>query len=388
MKKSYGKMGGMLSMLLFLFSFILCTETTPEAGAILWKYKFGGQLWAPLKHDNGILYFGCDDTNFYAFNIATRQIKWQFKTGSMIRSAANITDEIIVFASDDGFLYALDLDSGEERWRYDFGSSGIVRRLPAIDPPYEYDYLHSSPIYHDGLIYIGSANGKLYAFDYKTGKEQWHFTTNQKIRSTPAVDNENVYFGSWDGHVYAVMAKTGKEVWRFDCGGIIQSSPAIGAGNIIVGSRSAKVFALDAQTGEQKWTHVHEDGSWVESSPVFQDGIVYIGSSDALKLWALDAETGQVLWKFKTGGWSWSTPAVAKGVVYIGGISAYPYYFEGVDLQAGFYAVDQKTGKKKWSMTPEAVEGYITGGVFSSAEVVDGIVYVGGLDGYLYALKE
>jgi outer membrane protein assembly factor BamB len=79
---------------------------------------------------------------------------------------------------------------------------------------------------------------------------------------------------------------------------------------------------------------------------------------------------------------------VANGVVYIGGISAYPYYFEGVDLEAGFYAVDQNRGKKIWSMTTEAVEGYITGGVFSSGEVFDGIVYVCGIDGYLYALKE
>ncbi len=388
MNKFYAKIRTVLLVLFVPLSFISCFNSTPEAGTILWQKEIGGQFWAPLKHEGDVLYFGSDDLNFYAFDTATRKIKWKVKTGGIIRSAVDITDGIAVFASDDGFLYALDAESGNELWRFDLKSSTIARILPAIGPPYEYDYLHSSPKYHNGRIHIGSANGMLYSIDHKSGREYWHFKTSQKIRSTPVVDNDNVYFGSWDGSVYAVNIKSGQKVWQFDCGGIIQSSPAIGAGNIFVGSRSTKIFALDAKTGEEKWTYIHEDGSWVESSPVYRDGVVYIGSSDALKLSAFDAKTGQVKWEFKTGGWSWGTPTVANGVVYIGGISAYPYYFEGVDLVAGFYAVDQKSGKKIWSMTPKAVEGYVTGGVFSSGIITDGIVYVGALDGNLYALKE
>lgn len=378
----------LLTMLVLPVAVAQAQEPTPQPGTMLWRVPMGGQLWAPLRHHSGVLFFGCDDMNFYAFEVATKEIKWTFKTEGIIRSAANITDGIVVFASDDGFLYALDAGSGEQRWRFNLGSADIPRRLPASGPPYDYDYLHSSPVYHEGRIYVGSANGSLYAIDHKTGDEQWHFQTRQRIRSTPVVDQETVYVGSWDGTLYAVSAQSGKEVWHFDSGGFIQSSPALGDGTIFIASRSANVFALDAQTGQEKWTYHHEDGSWFESSPVFHEGVVYIGSSDALKLWAFDAQTGQVRWQFNTGGWSWSTPRVAHGVVYIGGISAYPYYVEGVDLEPGYYAVDQKSGKMIWRMTPEAVEGYLTGGVFSSAEIVEEIVYVGGIDGYLYAFKE
>lgn len=388
MNKSKTKIIALLCIFIASLSVYSFMNSTPDSGEVVWKYKIGSQLWAPLKYDRGILYFGCDDMNFYAFDPTTKKIRWKFKTDGIIRSAADITDEIASFASDDGFLYALNVNSKKEIWRFNLQSSNITRRLPAQDPPYEYDYLHSSPIYNNGIIYVGSANGILYAIDHKSGKELWHFKANQKIRSTPLVYKNKIYFGSWDGNVYALRLKNGQEVWKFDCGGIIQSSPATGDGKIFVGSRSTKIFALDAETGEKKWVYIHKDNSWVESSPVFHNGVVYIGSSDALKLWAFDATTGKVIWEFKTGGWSWSKPVVENKVVYIGSISAHPYYFKGIALKAGFYAINEKDGKKLWSMSPGTVEGYITGGIFSTAEVVKGIVYVGGLDGYLYAVKE
>ena len=79
---------------------------------------------------------------------------------------------------------------------------------------------------------------------------------------------------------------------------------------------------------------------------------------------------------------------VSEDTVYIGGMSAFPYYFEGVDLEAGFYAVDRRTGEMLWSMAPAPIEGYITGGVFSSPVLIDQEVFVAALDGYLYALQE
>jgi outer membrane protein assembly factor BamB len=374
---------------LFVLSIIVsCATAHAQSGRMLWSHEIGGQFWAPLLHHEGILFFGTDDSVFYAFDIESQQIQWTFETGGIIRSGAAIGGATVFFASDDGFLYALEADSGNELWRFDLGSSKIARVLPATDPPYEYDYLHSSPVIHEGTVYIGSADGALYAIDPATGQERWCFETEGMVRSSPVVDAGSVYFGSRDGHVYAVDAYSGTLEWRFDTGGIVQGSPAVGAGKVFVGSRSAAVFALDAQTGELEWRHVNEDGSWVESSPIFRDGTVYIGSSDALTLYALDAQTGDTTWEFRTGGWSWSTPLVTDEAVYIGGLSASPYYFEGVVLKAGFYAVDRGTGEGAWEFTPQPIEGYITGGVFSTPVVVDGVVYMGALDGRLSAFEE
>lgn len=365
-----------------------CAPADPPSGTVVWQTPVGGQVWSPLVQDQGRLFFGTDDSTFVAFDLSSREVAWRFGTGGIIRSGAAVHDGLVTFASDDGSVYALTQATGELAWQFDLENAGPTRRLPAPDAPYDYDYRHSSPVAHGGVIYIGSGGGTVHALDQLTGQERWRFATEGRVRATPVTDGELVYVGSWDGWLYALHADDGSLAWRFDTGGIIQGTAALGEGIVVVGSRSAQLFALDAATGEPRWTYVHEDGSWVESPAVIRDGTVYVGSSDALKLFALDAMTGGTRWTAETGGWAWATPVVTGEAVYIGAISAFPYYFEGVELRGGFHAVDRESGQSLWRAGTGLVDGYITGGVFSSPAVVDGRVYIAGLDGVLYAIVE
>lgn len=356
-------------------------------GTQLWKFRTGGQIWSSLTHDAGMLYFGNDDRHLYALDLATRKLKWKFGTAGMIRSQPAVAGDLVFAASDDGFLYAVDRKLGRERWRFDLKAKGLSRRPPSFDNAY-YDYLQSAPLVHDGHVYIGSLSGALFVVDAATGKVAWSIGTGDAIRSTPVIQGDTLYFGSWDDHLYAIDLGTHKLRWRADTNGIVQSTPAIGEGRVVVGSRSAKLFAYDMKTGAEAWRHAYTDGSWVESSGVYADGLFYVGSSDSLKVSAFAADSGKEVWQFTTGGWSWATPKLANGRLYIGAISAFPYYFEGVTLKAGFYALDAGSGKEKWRFTPQKTDGFITGGVMAAPAVVDGVVYVGALDGYIYALKE
>ena len=73
------------------------------------------------------------------------------------------------------------------------------------------------------------------------------------------------------------------------------------------------------------------------------------------------------LWRYETGGPVGSSPAVVDGVVYFGSVDNY------------LYAVDAATGTLRWQ--------YETGdNVTSSPAVIDGVVYVGSWDGYVYAV--
>jgi eukaryotic-like serine/threonine-protein kinase len=45
-------------------------------------------------------------------------IKWSFKTGGPIVSSAAMADGVVYIASYDGFLYAIDQETGKEKWKY------------------------------------------------------------------------------------------------------------------------------------------------------------------------------------------------------------------------------------------------------------------------------
>lgn len=377
---------------LFLLVAMLCgfgsiALAEPAPGARLWEYRTGGAIWGSPLLDRGTLYVGSDDHRLHAVDLATHRARWTFATRGAVRARPAITGDTVYVPSDDGYLYAVDRRSGRERWRFDLKARDLVRRPPSPDNAY-YDFLHSSPLVHEGLVLVGSLSGTLFAVDAATGKQAWSVGTLDAVRSTPVISGGRVYFGSWDDHLYAVDLATHKVAWRADTGGIVQSTPALADGRVVVGSRSARLLAYDAATGAEAWRHDYADGSWVESSAIHADGRLYVGSSDSLKISAFSADSGRELWRFETGGWSWATPLLANGTLYTGAISAAPYYMAGITLRPGFFALDPATGREKWRFVPRPAPGYVTGGVAGTPAVADGVVYIGTLDGRVYALKE
>ena len=55
----------------------------------------------------------------------------------------------------------------------------------------------------DGVVYVGSSDGNLYAIWAATGYERWRFTTEAYVGSSPAVVDGVVYVGSGDGPLRA-----------------------------------------------------------------------------------------------------------------------------------------------------------------------------------------
>jgi outer membrane protein assembly factor BamB len=64
------------------------------------------------------------------------------------------------------------------------------------------------------------------------------------VTSSPAVANGVVYVGSYDGNVYALNASTGSKLWSFATGNLVDSSPAVANGVVYVGSYDHNVYAF------------------------------------------------------------------------------------------------------------------------------------------------
>lgn len=349
----------------------------------VWTFDTGGAVWGAAAADENNIYIGSSDGSLYALSQDSGKPVWSFQTDGSIFSRPLIHENHIYILSDDGKVYKLDIVNGDIAWIFNTGGQEWQRKLPNDETP-GYDSMASAAVLSDGVVYVGSANGNLYAINEQMGVEEWHFKTDGPIHSIPVIEEDRVYFGSYDNQVYALDSKTGKLKWKFDTGQMIVSSPVYYNGLVMIGSRSADLFALNGLTGEKEWTYYHW-GSWVESSGTIFDGTLYIGSSDDQLLKSFDPQSGRLLWTANLNGSPWSTPAVTESTVYSGTFGNVNY---GIEHKGGFYAIDRHAGTEKWSFLWDKKADTDIYGVVSSPIVANGKVFFGGLDGIVYGFRE
>jgi outer membrane protein assembly factor BamB len=61
------------------------------------------------------------------------------------------------------------------------------------------------------VVYFGSLDNNVYALNGKTGALLWTYATGGQVWSSPAVANGVVYVGSDDGKVHAFELKKGSK---------------------------------------------------------------------------------------------------------------------------------------------------------------------------------
>jgi eukaryotic-like serine/threonine-protein kinase len=267
---------------------------------------------------NGAVFFGSGDSNVYSLNTASGKLNWKFKTGDVVHASPAITGGTLFIGSWDSYFYALDAATGKEEWRFKTGEDPEIHNQVGIQ---------SSAAVVDGIVYFGCRDSNFYALDAKTGQKKWAFSNQGSwVISSPAVVDGVVYFATSDsGLFHALDAKTGAPVFSLKFQGWpMFSSPAIAGNMIYIGSHSGRLFAIDRIAKKQSWTFQTEesirsgptytkaDGTpkyaaafssdfyddvivgvdrmlhigGILSSPVIDDQILYVGSSDG-NLYAL-----------------------------------------------------------------------------------------------------
>jgi outer membrane protein assembly factor BamB len=303
--------------------------------------------WSGFGYDAAHTHFNPDEHVLSATNVSRLALAWSAPTkGAIFSSSPAAANGLIFVGSQDKKLYAFDATTGKVKWSAPTGN-----------------VIFSSPAIADGLIFISCNDKKLYAFDAASGQMRWSTSTGAAIFSSPVLVNSIVYAGSQDKKLYAFNATSGQILWSAPTGNAIYDSPAVANGVVYVGSHDKNLYAFDATTGKKLWSTA--TGDIIYSSPAVANGLVYVGSADH-KLHAFNATTGKSSWSTSTGAPIYSSPAVANGVVYAG------------SYDKKLYAFDAMSGQVKWSSPTQAP-------IFSSPAVANGIVFAGSQDKKLYA---
>jgi outer membrane protein assembly factor BamB len=408
-----------------------CTTGSSRTCTPLWKATTLFIVEGAPAVDGGKVFVGSYDFHLYAYDAAgvtgcdsaspTRSCTplWSATLGNIIYSSPTVVNGIVYVTSLDHSLYAFDAAGGNAT------CTGVApnRTCNPIWKASAGDFIYSSPSVANNKVFVGSDDKNVYAFDSagntncvagtpRICSPLWTASTGDLVESTPAVDSGVVYVGSFDKKLYAFdaaggngsctgppSARTCAPLWTALTGGIVFSSPAVRAGTVYVGSDDKNLYAFDA-SGSTGCSGVFPSkactplwkattGDVVESSPAVANGIVWVGSFDK-KLYAFDAAGAATgcpsncapLTTFTTGGAILSSPAVSNGFVYVGSYDNKLYAF-GLERTppsptitspssgATLSGTQTLTATSTDDVTTNHLEFRVTGGSFNDSKIGD-----------------
>ena len=291
-------------------------------GSIVWSNVLGGyggvstpaiecgRVFAGATYFSGDLY--CIDASDGA-TIWNRTIEPDPGYYGVASSPLIHNGMVYVVSSSDGRLHAFDFD-GAEQWNYSASGSSDNYMSAATD---------------GDKLFFGGGNA-MNCVDVATQTEEWTFIVGDKVVTTPAACDGVVYFatGKNEKKLYAVDIATVTEVWSRSLYGSL-SSPAISDGKIYIGDKEFVIHCFDAGTGTEIWNRTTGCGDFgVYSSPVVAGGMVYTAANyDKGTIYCFNADDGTPKWSYDTGNWNMAQPAVSDGTLFIGSDSGYLYAF-------------------------------------------------------------
>lgn len=217
-------------------------------GTLKWKYQTGGSI-APLASptlspDGLTVYVGSGDRNkisdgtLYALSTSDGTLKWKVKIDQMRASGAVVGPDGTIYVCGNGRINAFN-SSGTQLWQSAQDTASNL--TPAL--------------FSGGIIYVGTAQGKVYAIDAANGQTKWSYQTGQNsdptgpqygVLTAPVIGTDGtVYVGAVDGKMYALRSD-GTLLWSYQTGkSISENCPAIGLdGTLYFSSADKYLYAI------------------------------------------------------------------------------------------------------------------------------------------------
>jgi alpha-tubulin suppressor-like RCC1 family protein/outer membrane protein assembly factor BamB len=211
-----------------------------STGADLWTTGFDANetVGVPPVYEDGIVYTLSHDTLLRAVSAATGRVLWTGLGGRGSTQMPSIDGGRVYVAATCRGAFAVDAFSGAEAWRHlgvcgsadSMGSAVAGGRLwnegSWNDTPVTYDastgkltgaFAGTVPAFADDRYFVlhGTAlKGKDAATDFTL----WSFTGDGQLATSPVVVDGLVYVGSATGKVWALDPSTGTPVWEGDAG--------------------------------------------------------------------------------------------------------------------------------------------------------------------------
>ena len=127
----------------------------------------------------------------------------------------------------------------------------------------------STPIVHDGVLFVHGYGDRVQALDAATGDFLWQYSrrlprdVSPSLKRGLSIYGDRLFVPTSDAHVVALAAKTGDVIWDqpvgdLDAGLRMTGGTLVARGKVMVGTTGRHeggnyVVALDVETGEEAW---------------------------------------------------------------------------------------------------------------------------------------
>ena len=165
--------------------------------------------------------------------------------------------------------------------------------------------LTSSPIVHNGKIFVLDTQATVSAFSAGNGTRVWqtnltppHEKAGEGFGGGVAAEGDTVYAATGFGQVVALTAAGGKVKWTKTLGVPVRNAPTVAGGRIFLVTTEGRFYCLSAANGDELWSYrgLPEKATLMSNVSPAVSGKIVVAPFSSGEVVAFNVENGQPVW--------------------------------------------------------------------------------------------
>lgn len=236
-----------------LWSKNVTKDLTGVSGKVVHFFKdkdLNHSITGGISYADGMLYIGNYAGEVIALSAANGKEVWRKQIKGEISSVPQSNGQVVAVQTMNGKMFVLDAKSGADMWFFENPPPVLTLRGSA------------APLVLDTAIYAGFANGRLMAFNPANGLILWEqrmavpkgrseLDRMVDIHASPLLKDGILFVGTYQGRIAAVARGTGSSVWGID--GSTSEMLSASDDKLFVSQSDGRVAAYSLTSGEQLW---------------------------------------------------------------------------------------------------------------------------------------
>ena len=258
-----------------------------QSGEIIWESELDSTISVGIVAGFGRLFLSDDKGNLICLDQNDGSIQWKSFAGGEVLANVGVDAGLVVVKTASGFLNAFNIETGSEEWSYRSVAPNLTVRGS------------SSPVINENIVYATFDNGRIGAFNLKTGLPIWDgaisFTEGVSeldnlidADSSPILEGNRIYTVNFQGNLSVFDAAQRRAVWESKESSFYE--PFVLRGVLGIISADSKISTYSSRTFEDSWK-LEEYALRELSNPETHKGYILVGDFEGY-IHAIDPLTG------------------------------------------------------------------------------------------------